>query len=100
MAYQFIDTRREGPVEYLTLNRPEVRNAFNERVVQELTAWAAAPEAVAAANALRKEVSGRRAPDTIGLTADTLAARRASVEGQEGLRAFLEKRTARWNVSR
>ena len=28
-------------VEYLTLNRPEVRNAFNEEVIAELTAWAA-----------------------------------------------------------
>jgi hypothetical protein len=36
--------------------------------------------------------------DTIGLTADTIAARRASLEGQEGMRAFLEKRRASWNV--
>ena len=40
MAYQFLTTRREGPVEYLTLNRPDVRNAFNEDVIAELTAWA------------------------------------------------------------
>ncbi len=40
MAYQFLTTRRDGPVEYLTLNRPEVRNAFNEEVIAELTAWA------------------------------------------------------------
>jgi methylglutaconyl-CoA hydratase len=42
MAYEFLQLRREGPVEYVTLNRPEVRNAFNERVVAELSAWAAA----------------------------------------------------------
>ena len=29
-----------GAVE-LTLNRPDVRNAFNEQVIAELTAWAA-----------------------------------------------------------
>jgi methylglutaconyl-CoA hydratase len=29
-----------GPVVRVTLNRPEVRNAFNEQVVAELTAWA------------------------------------------------------------
>ena len=40
MQYEFLDTRREGPVEYLTLNRPEVRNAFNEHVIRELTEWA------------------------------------------------------------
>jgi methylglutaconyl-CoA hydratase len=41
MAYTYLETRRDGPVEYLTLNRPGVRNAFNEHVIAELTAWAA-----------------------------------------------------------
>jgi methylglutaconyl-CoA hydratase len=40
MAYQFLITRRDGPVEYLWLNRPEVRNAFNDRVIGELAGWA------------------------------------------------------------
>ncbi len=40
MAYQFLLTRREGPVEYVTLNRPDVRNAFNEALIAELSAWA------------------------------------------------------------
>jgi methylglutaconyl-CoA hydratase len=31
---------REGPVVRLTLNRPAVRNAFNEELIAELTAWA------------------------------------------------------------
>jgi methylglutaconyl-CoA hydratase len=39
--YQFLTTRRDGPVEYLTLNRPDVRNAFNEDVIAELADWAA-----------------------------------------------------------
>lgn len=42
MAYQYLTTRRDGAVEYLTLNRPEVRNAFNQHVIAELSAWAAA----------------------------------------------------------
>lgn len=42
MAYQFLLTRRDGPVERLTLNRPGVRNAFNEGMIEELTAWATA----------------------------------------------------------
>lgn len=40
MPYQFLSIRRDGPVEHLTLNRPDVRNAFNEHVIAELTAWA------------------------------------------------------------
>jgi methylglutaconyl-CoA hydratase len=41
MPYKYLTTKRDGPVEHLTLNRPDVRNAFNEDVVAELTAWAA-----------------------------------------------------------
>jgi methylglutaconyl-CoA hydratase len=41
MTYTFLTVRRDGPVEYATLNRPDVRNAFNEEVIAELTAWAA-----------------------------------------------------------
>lgn len=42
MPYKFLIAERDGPVEYLTLNRPEVRNAFNEHVIAELTRWAEA----------------------------------------------------------
>jgi methylglutaconyl-CoA hydratase len=38
--YDFLRVTRDGPVERVTLNRPEVRNAFNARLVAELTAWA------------------------------------------------------------
>src|SRR5690242_20192606 len=40
MPYAHLRIEREGAVEYLTLNRPEVRNAFNEELVAELTDWA------------------------------------------------------------
>ena len=42
MAYNYLTTRRDGAVEYLTLNRPEVRNAFNAEMIAELADWAAA----------------------------------------------------------
>jgi len=48
MDYEFLATRRDGPVEYLTLNRPEVRNAFNDQVIRELTEWAVRTQAAAA----------------------------------------------------
>ena len=40
MSYEFLAVDRQGPVEYVTLNRPDVRNAFNEHVIAELTRWA------------------------------------------------------------
>ena len=42
MSYQYLSIDRRGPVEYVTLNRPDVRNAFNEHVIADLTAWAKA----------------------------------------------------------
>jgi methylglutaconyl-CoA hydratase len=53
MAYQHLLTRRDGAVEYLTLNRPEVRNAFNESVIAELAAWASDVRAAAARHDVR-----------------------------------------------
>jgi methylglutaconyl-CoA hydratase len=53
MTYQHLITDRDGPVEHLTLNRPDVRNAFNEQVIAELTAWAAATRESAARSGVR-----------------------------------------------
>ena len=43
--YKHLDIRRDDPIEYLTLNRPDVRNAFNEELIAELTDWAAGAQA-------------------------------------------------------
>src|SRR5262245_42872056 len=40
VAYRYLQVERTGSVEYLTLNRPDVRNAFNEDLIGELTEWA------------------------------------------------------------
>jgi len=40
MAFTHLLARREGAVEHLTLNRPDLRNAFNEEMVGEISAWA------------------------------------------------------------
>jgi methylglutaconyl-CoA hydratase len=40
MTYSHLISKRGGAIERLTLNRPDVRNAFNEHVIAELTAWA------------------------------------------------------------
>lgn len=39
-TYRHLRVAREGGVERVTLNRPEVRNAFNDELIAELTAWA------------------------------------------------------------
>src|SRR5438270_3038817 len=58
MAYQFLTTSRDGSIEYLTLNRPDVRNAFNEEVIAELTRWASATSETAEMTGLRAVVLG------------------------------------------
>jgi methylglutaconyl-CoA hydratase len=40
MTFELLDVRRQGAVEHVTLNRPDVRNAFNDRLIEELHAWA------------------------------------------------------------
>jgi methylglutaconyl-CoA hydratase len=64
-------------------------DAAVERVLAELLS--AGPEAARAA----KELA--RAPQSAEETARSIAAHRTTPEGQEGLRAFLEKRAAGWN---
>jgi methylglutaconyl-CoA hydratase len=65
-------------------------DAAIENVVGELLT--AGPEAARTA----KELA--RAPQSADETARRIAAHRTSAEGQEGLRAFLEKRNATWRV--
>ena len=59
----------------------------------------AAPSAVARAKALLRQVHGRLPEDVIDLTSAAIAEQRVSPEGQEGLRAFLEKRQPAWVAS-
>ena len=56
----------------------------------------AGPQAIAAAKALIREIAGEHPNDVIGFTTNSIAAQRVSPEGQEGMRAFLEKRKPGW----
>jgi methylglutaconyl-CoA hydratase len=58
MAFQFLSTTRDGPVEHLTLNRPDVRNAFNDHLIAELTEWATAAREAATRRDIRVIVLG------------------------------------------
>ena len=55
------------------------------------------PEAVAAAKRLIADVTSRSRASAVEFTAEAIAERRVSNEGQDGLRAFLEKRPPSWH---
>jgi methylglutaconyl-CoA hydratase len=57
------------------------------------------PTAMALAKELIRQVAGVLPDDVIGLTSETIAHQRVSDEGQEGMRAFLEKRKPSWHPS-
>lgn len=71
-------------------------DAAVDRFVNE--ALGASPTAVARSKALIQSVIGQMPADVMGITADAIAAQRVSPEGQEGLKAFLEKRTPSWTI--
>ena len=66
-----------------------------ESVLREVLT--AGPEAVSAAKRLIRDVLSAPADEVPALVASALAERRVSAEGQEGLRAFLQKRRPGWN---
>jgi methylglutaconyl-CoA hydratase len=59
---------------------------------------AAGPQGIAKAKALIREIAGVHPEDVIGITTNAIASQRVSEEGQEGLRAFLEKRKPSWKA--
>jgi methylglutaconyl-CoA hydratase len=73
---------------------PERLDLTVERHVQQFRK--AAPSAIAATKRLLRDVAGHRPADVMAMTVDAIARQRVSPEGQDGLRAFLEKRPARW----
>ncbi len=82
--------------------RMGLAHVHSDEVDEQVEAWLAAlsegaPGAIADAKALVRDVAGRSINATLrARTADRIADRRASVEGQEGLRAFIERRKPDW----
>ena len=62
MEYESLIVKREGAVDYVTLNRPDVRNAFNDRMIADLYAWAQTARAAAEAGELRVAVIAGAGP--------------------------------------
>ena len=107
--------RRIGPARatalFVTGSRIEAKRAYEiglvERLVEPSDLDAAVgrvldaiisggPTAVNAAKRLVREVEGKRIDEVTDLTIRRIAEIRVSNEGQEGLRAFLEKRDPQW----
>jgi methylglutaconyl-CoA hydratase len=90
-----IDAKRAheiGLVERLV--EPSDLDAAVGRVIDAIISGG--PKAVNAAKRLVREVEGRRIDEVADLTVKRIAEIRVSHEGQQGLRAFLEKREPRW----
>ena len=69
-------------------------DAAVDRVLREVRS--SAPHAITAAKRLLAALEGLDRDSAIQLTAETIANLRTGAEGQEGLRAFLEKRKPGW----
>jgi methylglutaconyl-CoA hydratase len=69
-------------------------DATVDSVVQELLT--SGPRAMGIAKALIAQIACELPEDVIGLTSDAIARQRVSREGQEGMKAFLEKRKPKW----
>ncbi len=78
-----------------TVVAPADLDAAVARYVNDLLS--SGPEAIATAKALVSTVWPRSAADAAVLTVDAIATRRVSAEGQEGMRAFIEKRQPAWS---
>lgn len=85
-----------GLVHQLARDGEELRR-FTEKTLQDIVACG--PNAVRHARQLVFELAPQPDEAELRLVADRLASVRVSEEGQEGLRAFLEKRSPRWKTN-
>jgi methylglutaconyl-CoA hydratase len=77
-----------------TVTPPDKLDAEVENIVQELLT--SAPQAIRTCKMLARDIASLDAATARELSTRTVAELRASEEGQEGLRAFLEKRKPGW----
>ena len=93
-AARFSATRaRELGLVHAVVSEAELDPAVDSYVKELLTS---APEALAGAKRMIAAVAGESPADVAQFTAETIAKHRVSAEGQDGMRAFLDKRPARW----
>ena len=74
---------------------PDGLDGALERILAEIRS--AGSQAITAAKRLVERVRETSYDESLEVTAEAIAAQRTTPEGQEGLRAFLERRNADWN---
>jgi len=84
-----------GLVHEVVMNADALEDAVQGALAEVRSAG---PTATAAAKRLVQDVSAATYEASRDLTAEAIAAQRTSEEGQEGLRAFLERRAAVWTA--
>lgn len=94
IRFDAVRAREIGLVEAVVA--PEELDAKLELYLDAIVAGG--PDAVNAAKRLVRDVAGRPIAEVRELTVERIAAHRVSAEGQEGMRAFLERRKARWDT--
>jgi methylglutaconyl-CoA hydratase len=87
------DRAREIGLVHRVVPEGELDATVDSLVTELLTSG---PEAVAGAKALIARVAGKEPSSVAMLTAEAIARHRVAPEGQQGMRAFLEKRKAPW----
>ena len=93
-AARFSATRaRELGLVHAVVSEAELDPAVDSYIKELLTS---APEAIAGAKRMIVTVAGKPPAEVSQITAETIAKHRVSDEGQDGMKAFLEKRPARW----
>jgi methylglutaconyl-CoA hydratase len=85
---------REIGLVHELVDSPEALNTAADRIIKNLLQCG--PKAMAAAKALVRGIKQRSFEDQLEYVAVTLAELRVTPEGQEGLKAFLEKRKPNW----
>jgi methylglutaconyl-CoA hydratase len=90
-----IDAKRAHEIGLIErLVEPADLDAAVGRVVEAILQGG--PQATRAAKRLVREVEGRPVAEVVELTVELIAGIRVTPEGQEGMRAFLEKRDPHW----
>lgn len=88
------DRAREIGLVHEVVDKPEDLMTAAERITKNL--MQCGPKAMGAAKALVRGIKSRSFDDALDYVATTLADLRVTPEGQEGLKAFLQKRKPNW----